>query len=183
MFMGTSLFRLAKVSCIILLKIFTHPLRWESSLSSTPIIRFSRLIGSWIPWMIWVRGFLLFAFSLTVVSMFSKVSSAPNILSSISCILLVMYLWFLISFLGFYLQGCLPLVISFIVSSSIFRSWMVLVNSFTCLVVFSSNSIREFCVLSLKAYTCLPVFFCNSFMELFMSFLKSFLIVMRWNFK
>jgi hypothetical protein len=34
--------------------------------------------------------FLHFAFSLIVVSMFSKVSSASEILSSISCILLVM---------------------------------------------------------------------------------------------
>jgi hypothetical protein len=37
-----------------------------------------------------VRSFLLFAFSLAVVSMFSMASSAPEILSSISCILLVM---------------------------------------------------------------------------------------------
>ena len=42
--------------------------------------------------MFWVRSFLLFAFSLTVVSMFSMVSSVPEILSSISCILLVMLL-------------------------------------------------------------------------------------------
>jgi hypothetical protein len=40
--------------------------------------------------MFWVRSFLLFAFSLTVVSMFSMVSSAPESLSPISCILLVM---------------------------------------------------------------------------------------------
>jgi hypothetical protein len=33
---------------------------------------------------------MLFVFSLTVVSIFSMVSSAPEILSSISCILLVM---------------------------------------------------------------------------------------------
>ena len=37
-----------------------------------------------------VRDFLLFACSLAVLSMFSMVSSAPEILSSISCILLVM---------------------------------------------------------------------------------------------
>jgi hypothetical protein len=35
-----------------------------------------------------VWSFLLFEFSLTVVSMFSMLSSAPEILSSISCILL-----------------------------------------------------------------------------------------------
>jgi hypothetical protein len=38
----------------------------------------------------WVRSFLHFAFSLTVLSMFSMVSSAPEILSSITCVLLVM---------------------------------------------------------------------------------------------
>jgi hypothetical protein len=37
-----------------------------------------------------VRNFLLFAFSLSVVSKFSIVSSAPEILSSIFCILLVL---------------------------------------------------------------------------------------------
>ena len=40
--------------------------------------------------MFWVRSFLHFAFSLTVVSMFSMVSSAPEIFFSVSCILLVM---------------------------------------------------------------------------------------------
>jgi hypothetical protein len=40
--------------------------------------------------MFWARSFLLFVFSLTVVSMFSMESSAPEILPSISCILLVM---------------------------------------------------------------------------------------------
>ena len=40
--------------------------------------------------MLLVRIFLHFAFSLIVVSLFSKESSAPDILSSISSILLVM---------------------------------------------------------------------------------------------
>jgi hypothetical protein len=91
MFMGISFFRLRKFSSIILLKIFTGPVSYESSLSSIPIIlRFCLLIVSSISWMFWIRSFLLFAFSLTVVSMFSTVSSAPEILSSISCILFVM---------------------------------------------------------------------------------------------
>jgi hypothetical protein len=74
MIMGISFFRLGKFSSIILLKIFTGP--WESSLCSIPIIlRFGLLIVSWISWMFWVRTFLHFVLSLTVVSMFSMVSS------------------------------------------------------------------------------------------------------------
>ena len=84
-------FRLGKFSSIILLKIFTGPLSWKSSFSSIPIIlRCGLLIVSWISWMFWVRSFLLFAFSLIVVFMFSMETSAPEILSSISCILLLM---------------------------------------------------------------------------------------------
>jgi hypothetical protein len=91
MFMGISFFRLGKFSSIILLKIFTGPLSWESSLSSIPsILWFGLLIVSWISWMFWVRSFLHFAFSF-IVSMFSMVSSAPESLSSISYILLVMF--------------------------------------------------------------------------------------------
>ena len=88
---GHLFLRLGEFSSIILLKIFTGPLSWESLLSSIAIIlRFGHLIVSWISWMLWVRSFLLFTFSLTVVSMFSVVSSALEILSFISCILLVM---------------------------------------------------------------------------------------------
>ena len=84
-----SLCRLQKFSSIILLKIFTGPLSWESSLSSIPVIlRFGLLIVSWISWMFWVRTF--FAFCIFFV-MFSLVSSIPEILSSISCILLAMF--------------------------------------------------------------------------------------------
>jgi hypothetical protein len=51
MFMGISYFRLGKFSSIILLKIFTGPLSWESSLSSIPIIlKVGLLIVSWISW-------------------------------------------------------------------------------------------------------------------------------------
>jgi hypothetical protein len=70
-----------------LLGIFTGPLSWEYLLSSIPIIlRCGLLIVSQLSWMFWV-SFLPFVFSLTVVSMFSMVSSASESLFSISCIL------------------------------------------------------------------------------------------------
>jgi hypothetical protein len=53
-------------------------------------------------------------------------------------------------------------------------SWMVLFNSFNCLVVFSCNSFRDFCVSSLRSSRCLPVFSCISLRELFMSFLNPY---------
>jgi hypothetical protein len=91
MFMAISFFRLGKFSSVILLKIFNGPLIWESFLSSIPIsFRFGLLIVSWISWRFQFRSFLHFAFSLTVVSMFSMVSSSLEILSSIYSILLVM---------------------------------------------------------------------------------------------
>jgi hypothetical protein len=88
MFMGIHFFRLGEFSSVILLKTFTGSLSWESSLYTVRIIlRFVLFIVSW---MCYVRRFLHFAFSLTVSSMFSMVSSAPESLFSISCILLVM---------------------------------------------------------------------------------------------
>jgi hypothetical protein len=60
---------------------------------------------------------------------------------------------------------------------------VILFNSFTYLVVFSCNSLRDFCVSSLRVSTCLPVFSCTSLRELFMSFLKSSIIaIMRSDF-
>ena len=134
MFMGMSFFRFGKFSSIILLKVFTGPLSWESSLSSIPIIlEFGLLIVFWISWMFWIRSFLPLAFSLSVVSMFSMVSSVPEILYSISCILLEMLAcmspWF--SFSRF-ISLC-----EFLFCISIFRSRWYLFNSFTCLIVFS----------------------------------------------
>ena len=89
--MGITFFRFGRFSSIIVLKIFTGTLIWISSFSSTPIIRrFGLLIITWISWMFWVRIFLHFAFHFIVVPMFSMQSSAPEILSSISCILFLM---------------------------------------------------------------------------------------------
>ena len=145
-------FRSGMFSFLILLKIFTGPLSWEFLLFSIPVIlRFVLLIVFWIAWMFWVRKFLHFALSLTVVSMFSMVSSVPEILSSISCILLLM-LESMTSdlFPRIYISEVFSHCDFFIVSTSIFRSWIVLFNSFTCLVVFSCNFLMDFCVFSLK---------------------------------
>jgi hypothetical protein len=110
--------------------------------------------------MFWVRPFLHFAFSMTVVLMFSMISSAPDVLSSIFCILLMMLRSMIHDLFPsfFFLSRVVSLCDFFIVSTYIFRAWMVLFNSFTCLFVFFSNSLRDFCVSSLKASTCLSVF-------------------------
>jgi hypothetical protein len=150
MIMDISFFRLGKFSSIILLKIFTGTLSWESSFSFIPIIlRFHFLIVSWISWMFWVRSFLYFAFSLSVVSMFSMVFSASEILSSVSCILLVMLISMTLGlFFRFSIFSVFYIQYFFIVFISIFRSWMGLFSFFTCLVVFSCNLLRDFCVSS-----------------------------------
>jgi hypothetical protein len=64
-------------------------------------------------------------------------------------------------------------------STSIFRSWMVLFNFIASLVVFSCNSLRDFCVYSLRPCTCLAVFTCISLSELLMPLLKSSTSIMR----
>jgi hypothetical protein len=59
---------------------------------------------------------------------------------------------------------------------------MVLFNSITCLVVFSCNSLRDFCASSLETSTCLAVFSCIYLSELLKSFLMSSTIIMRYAF-
>jgi hypothetical protein len=97
------------------LKIFTGPLSWEPSFSSIPIMHtFGLLILSWISWMFWVRSFLHFAFSLTVVLIFFLWYLLHLRFSLLSLVLfwLYLHLWLLISFLGFISPGYFPSVIS-----------------------------------------------------------------------
>ena len=133
-------------------------------------------------------------------------SSAPMILSSISCILLLMLESMVPDFFPrVSISRVASLCYFFIVCTSIFRSSIALFNSITCLVVFSCNSLRDFYVSSLMSSTCLVMFSCNSLRdfyvsslststclavfcciflrELLMSFLKSSTNIMRYDLK
>ena len=75
---------------MILLKVFSGPSGWGSSLSSIPmILRFAPFTLSQISWMAYVRNFLHLTFSLTNVFIYSIDSSLPEILSLSSSVLLV----------------------------------------------------------------------------------------------
>ena len=127
--------------------------------------------------MFWVRSFLHFLWLLCQCFLWYLLHLRFSLLSLVFC-WWCLHLWLLIYLLGFLFPELSPFVIFFIVSFSIFRSWMVLFSSFTCLVLISCNYLRDFCVSSLRSSTCLPVFSCVSLRELFMS-----IMIMRSNFR
>ena len=97
-----SFFRLGMLSSIILLKIFTGPLIWNSSfLSICIILRFGLLIVSWISWMFWVRILLYFYFLwlLCLCSLWNLLHLRFSLPPLVFCCWWL-HLWFLISFLG-----------------------------------------------------------------------------------
>ena len=178
-----SFFRLETFSSIILLKTFSGPLSWESSFFSISfILRFGLFIISWISWMFWDRSFLHFTFCLTVVSMSYMVPSTPEILSSISCILLVM-LSFMTPVLFPWFSIYSVVLFSDLFNGFIFtfRFWMVFSNSFTCLCIFSGIFLNGFVCFYFKGcflFSCVLLYL---FMGI-MYFLKSTIIIIRCDF-
>lgn len=132
---------------------FFGRLHWESS--PLPFLLFLGLVFSLCPQFpgcFGLEAFYIWNFFIDV-SMPSMLSCMPQILSYISCILLVMGA----SCSLFHLHVCLHLCLS-IASISIFRSWTVLFISFACLIVFSCISLRDLFVSSFRVSTYLIVF-------------------------
>lgn len=98
-----------------------------------------------------VRNFLDLTFSLTDVSISSITFSTPEILASISCILLVMFLPIVPVHTPRFSISRIPSVyVFFIAFISTFRSWTVLFISFTSLIVIFLYVFKGFSAFLLK---------------------------------
>lgn len=99
-------------------------------------------------------------------------SSMPD--SSTSSILLLRLVSMIaVLFLRLYICRVASICDPFIVSLSIFRSWAILFNSFSCLFIFSYISLWDLFVCSLRPSSCLLMFSWTSLRELFIPFLKA----------
>ena len=119
---------------MISLNIFSGPLNWDSSspFSSPIILKLHLLIVSKIVWMFCDRKILRFNTFFDQCIYFSIVSSKPEVVSSISCILL--------SILASVIPVCIPtffisripsVFLYFVASMSIFRPRIILLFSST----------------------------------------------------
>ena len=170
--MGIS-FWLGKFTSIILLKIFTGALRWNFPFSFIPIIcRFGLLFESRISCMFLVRIILHFLWLLYPCSLWNLLHlglSRPSLVLLLMLVSLVSYffpsvsIYRVVSLWGF-----------FTISTSILRSWMDLFNSVTSLVVFSCNSLWDFCLSSLRSSTCVAVISYNSLRDSLCFLFKGF---------
>jgi hypothetical protein len=124
---------------MILLKIFSGPLSWESSPSIFITLRLGFLSGSYMFWMFSVMKFLAVVLTsdivLSMLELFSSISSTP--LVTLTLLIYVLFPRFTISRIA-------SVCIFFIASIFIFRCCTVLFIFFTGLIVFSCISLYIF---------------------------------------
>ena len=177
--MGIS-FWLGKFSCIILLKIFTSALSWNSPFSSIPII--CSLVFSWSPGFpacfglgsFCILHFLWLPCPCSLWNLLHLGLSLPSLVLLLMLVSPVSYFFPRVS-----IYRVVSLWVFFTISTSILRSWMDLFNSVTSLVVFSCNSLWDFCLSSLRSSTCVAVISYNSLRDSLCFLFKCFYLFSR----